>query len=115
MLPREQASRSAARAAARTGPRAVCRGAEVQPMRRRGGSRLGKGMEVTCCGRRRTPLLRPPASRGRTPVGECARLRYAAGMKTRFHDRHDRLDYLKACEEARRILVDASLLDDARR
>jgi hypothetical protein len=42
-------------------------------------------------------------------------LRYAAGMKTRFHDRHDRLDYLKVCEEARRILADASLLDEARR
>lgn len=36
-------------------------------------------------------------------------------MKTVFRDRHDRVDYLKACEEARRIVADPSLLDAARR
>lgn len=34
-------------------------------------------------------------------------------MKTRFHDRHDRIDYLKACEEARRLLHDPSLIAEA--
>jgi hypothetical protein len=36
-------------------------------------------------------------------------------MKTAFRDRHDRLAYLKAREDARRILADPSLLDSARR
>jgi anti-sigma-K factor RskA len=36
-------------------------------------------------------------------------------MKTVFRDRHDRIDYLKACEEARRILADPTLLAAARR
>jgi hypothetical protein len=35
-------------------------------------------------------------------------------MKTNFHDRHDRIDYLKACEVARRIVQDPSLIADAR-
>jgi len=35
-------------------------------------------------------------------------------MKTRFHDRHDRIDYLKACEVARRIVGDPSLIAEAR-
>src|ERR1700735_648806 len=35
-------------------------------------------------------------------------------MKTRFHDRHDRIDYLKACEIARRIVQAPSLIADAR-
>jgi hypothetical protein len=35
-------------------------------------------------------------------------------MKTRFHDRHDRVDYLKACEVARRIVADPSLIVEAR-
>lgn len=35
-------------------------------------------------------------------------------MKAVFRDRHDRIDYLKACEEARRVLADPSLLQSAR-
>jgi hypothetical protein len=35
-------------------------------------------------------------------------------MKTRFHDRHDRVDYLKACDVARRIVDDPSLIEAAR-
>jgi hypothetical protein len=35
-------------------------------------------------------------------------------MKNNFHDRHDRIDYLKACEVARRIVQDSSLIADAR-
>jgi hypothetical protein len=34
--------------------------------------------------------------------------------KAHFHDRHDRVDYLKACEVARCILRDPSLIADAR-
>ena len=33
----------------------------------------------------------------------------------RFHDRHDWIDYLKACEVARRLVADPSMIDDARR
>jgi hypothetical protein len=36
-------------------------------------------------------------------------------MKRVFRDRHDRIDYLKACEEARRTLADPALLASARR
>jgi hypothetical protein len=36
-------------------------------------------------------------------------------VKTRFHDRHERLDYLKVCEVARRIVADPSLIESARR
>jgi hypothetical protein len=36
-------------------------------------------------------------------------------VKTRFHDRHERIDYLKVCEVARRIIADPSLIDTARR
>ena len=32
----------------------------------------------------------------------------------RFHDRHEWIDYLKACEVARRIVADPSMIDDAR-
>lgn len=35
-------------------------------------------------------------------------------MKTAFRDRHDRVDYLKAREVARRILADPSLLESGR-
>ncbi len=35
-------------------------------------------------------------------------------MKTAFRDRHGRVDYLKAREEARRVRDDPSLLDSAR-
>jgi hypothetical protein len=35
-------------------------------------------------------------------------------MKTRFHVRHDRIDYLKACEVARRIVGEPSLVAEAR-
>jgi hypothetical protein len=35
-------------------------------------------------------------------------------MKTRFHDRHDRIDYLKTCEVARRIVREPSLIATAR-
>jgi hypothetical protein len=35
-------------------------------------------------------------------------------MKTHLHDRHDRIDYLKACEVARRIVCDPSLIAEAR-
>ena len=35
-------------------------------------------------------------------------------MKAVFRDRHDRIDYLKAREEARRILADPGLLASAR-
>jgi hypothetical protein len=31
-------------------------------------------------------------------------------MKTSFHDRHDRVDYLKACEVARQIVDDPLLI-----
>jgi hypothetical protein len=33
----------------------------------------------------------------------------------RFHDRHEWIDYLKACEMARRIVAEPSMIDDARR
>jgi hypothetical protein len=36
-------------------------------------------------------------------------------VKTRFYDRHERLDYLKVCEVARRIVADPSLIESARR
>jgi len=36
-------------------------------------------------------------------------------MATRFHDRHEWIDYLKACEVARRLVADPSTIDDARR
>jgi hypothetical protein len=36
-------------------------------------------------------------------------------MKTNFRDRHERLQYLKACETARRIQRDPGLVDQARR
>ena len=32
----------------------------------------------------------------------------------RFHDRHEWIDYLKACEMARRIVADPSMIEDAR-
>ena len=35
-------------------------------------------------------------------------------MKTCFHDHHDRVDYLKACEVARRIMDNPSLITAAR-
>jgi hypothetical protein len=35
-------------------------------------------------------------------------------MKTRFHDRHDRIDYLKVCEIARRIVREPLLIAAAR-
>lgn len=35
-------------------------------------------------------------------------------MKTSFYDRHERLQYLKACETARRIVRDPSLIEQAR-
>ena len=31
----------------------------------------------------------------------------------RFHDRHEWIDYLKACEVARRIMADPSMIHDA--
>jgi hypothetical protein len=34
-------------------------------------------------------------------------------MKTRFYDRHDRVDYLKACEVARRIVCESVLIEVA--
>lgn len=36
-------------------------------------------------------------------------------MKTGFRDRHDRLKYLKAMETARRLSLDPSLVESARR
>ena len=36
-------------------------------------------------------------------------------MKTGFRDRHDRLKYLKATETARRLVLDPSLVESARR
>jgi hypothetical protein len=36
-------------------------------------------------------------------------------VKTEFRDRHDRVDYLKACEVARRLRADPSLLESGRR
>ena len=36
-------------------------------------------------------------------------------MATRFHDRHEWVDFLKAQEVARRIVADPSTIDDARR
>jgi hypothetical protein len=36
-------------------------------------------------------------------------------MAMRFHDRHEWIDYLKACEVARRLVADPSTIDDARR
>jgi hypothetical protein len=36
-------------------------------------------------------------------------------MATRFHDRHEWIDFLKAQEVARRIVADPSLIDDAKR
>ncbi len=36
-------------------------------------------------------------------------------MKTNFHDRHDHIDYLKACEMARRIVASPAVIEDARR
>jgi len=36
-------------------------------------------------------------------------------MAMRFHDRHEWVDYLKACEVARRIVADPSMIEDARR
>jgi len=35
-------------------------------------------------------------------------------MTIRFHDRHERIDYLKASEVARRIVADPSMIDDAK-
>jgi hypothetical protein len=35
-------------------------------------------------------------------------------VKTSFRDRHERLKYLKACETARRIVCDPSLIEQAR-
>ena len=35
-------------------------------------------------------------------------------VKTRFHDRHERIDYLKVCEVARRNIADPSLIESAR-
>jgi hypothetical protein len=36
-------------------------------------------------------------------------------VKTKFHDRHDHIAYLKACETARRIVETPALIEDARR
>jgi hypothetical protein len=36
-------------------------------------------------------------------------------MATRFHDRHEWIDFLKAQEVARRIVADPSMIDDAKR
>ncbi len=36
-------------------------------------------------------------------------------MATRFHDRHEWIDFLKAQEVARRIVADPSMIEDARR
>lgn len=35
-------------------------------------------------------------------------------MKRRFYDRHEQIDYLKACEMAHRIVANPALIDDAR-
>src|ERR1700685_765696 len=35
-------------------------------------------------------------------------------MAMRFHDRHEWIDYLKACEMARRLVADPSMIADAR-
>ena len=36
-------------------------------------------------------------------------------METRFHDRHERINYLKVCEVAQRIIADPALIKSARR
>jgi len=36
-------------------------------------------------------------------------------MARRFHDRHEWIDYLKACEVARRLVADPSMVADAQR
>jgi hypothetical protein len=36
-------------------------------------------------------------------------------MATRFHDRHEWIDFLKAQGVARRIVADRSMIDDAKR
>lgn len=36
-------------------------------------------------------------------------------MAMRFYDRHEWIDYLKACEVARRLVADPSMVADARR
>ena len=36
-------------------------------------------------------------------------------MATRFHDRHEWIDFLKAQQLARRIVADPSMIDDAKR
>lgn len=36
-------------------------------------------------------------------------------MKTEFYDRHEHIEYLKACEIARRIVANPTLIEDARR
>jgi hypothetical protein len=36
-------------------------------------------------------------------------------MPKRFHDRHEWIDHLKACEMARRLLADPSMIADAQR
>jgi hypothetical protein len=36
-------------------------------------------------------------------------------VKTRFHDRHERIDYLKLCEVAQRIIADPALIESVRR
>lgn len=36
-------------------------------------------------------------------------------MKTRFRDRYSQIDYLKACEVARRIVADPALVEHARK
>ncbi|HVC59268.1 MAG TPA: hypothetical protein VND19_02745 [Acetobacteraceae bacterium] len=36
-------------------------------------------------------------------------------MAKHFHDRHEWIDYLKACEVARRLVADPSMVADARR
>ena len=36
-------------------------------------------------------------------------------MAMRFHDRHEWIDYLKACEVARRLVADPSMIADAQK
>ena len=36
-------------------------------------------------------------------------------MKTEFYDRHEHIEYLKACEIARRIMENPAIVEDARR
>jgi len=36
-------------------------------------------------------------------------------MTKRFHDRHEWITFLKACEVARRLVADPAMIDDARR